>query len=126
MIEFADLFSSKAKTKTLQILAKQSSGLSLRYISTLANMPIFSIKRAAEDLMKKKILIRELDGNRTLFSLNAKNPISNLIRKIISEVEIFEIEQKANSYHRIAANTLDFNKSAQKLIKKARKSLYES
>ena len=72
-IELSQIFSSQARTRTLETLYYQPQGIPLRHVGYLAELPVFSIECALKKLLKERIVKKKKSGNRTLFSLNKKH-----------------------------------------------------
>lgn len=121
MINLSDIFTSKARVKILRILFCHSQFLSLRHISNLSQMPVFSIQRALAQLVDEKILVRKKIKNAKLYSLNRNHQAYELL------VQVFNVETKnkimfrSYQYKHKARSVLDFVSSflpLPKVIKK--------
>ena len=117
-IDLASLFSSKARTKILRTLHYQSQALPLRHIALLADVPVFSIQRALNQLLSEKIIHKKIKNQYTLYSLNKNHPCSNLLSLIFVLEEKALLQTKAPQYHNKAIISLNFSAAAIHLFQK--------
>lgn len=112
MLDLSAIFTSKARVKILRILFYHEQSLSLRHISNLSQMPVFSIQRALAQLVEEKIITRKKTKNAKFYSLKRDHQAYGLL------VQVFNLEMKNKirfqscQYDRKAQSVLNFVSSA--------------
>lgn len=121
MLEFASLFSSRARLDVLRVLVRQTAPLCLRHIAALSDSPLFSVQRALAQLVKEKILIRQKKGLYVFFSLNEHHPFHTFLTRFFDLEMRSRLAFLADSYGEKAQSSLDFSNTARELFKGARR-----
>ena len=119
--ELSDILSSSSKTKVVEALSFQTEHVSLRHISYLTNLSVYSVEIALKQLLAEKIVERVKRKNKVIFSLNKKYFAYELLLIIFSEVKRFKIAQRAQVYSKRAPLVLNSIASMNRLIDSARK-----
>ncbi len=117
MVDFTQIFASKARIKTLRTLYYQESPLPLRHVAVLSQMPLFSVQRVLNQMVAEKMVSQKKQKNYRLFSLNRKHQSYPFL------AGLFELEMKNQipaRHDKKAHNLLDFIMNAQELIMEAK------
>lgn len=120
MLDVATLLASKARLEVLQVLVCQGAPLPLRHIAALSRSPLFSVQRALNQLVDKRVLIRKEKGAYVLFSLNQKHESHSFLVQLFDLVRRSRITSLSAGYREPARRSLDFSRSTRGLFKRAR------
>jgi hypothetical protein len=116
MLEFSDLFSSKAKFNVLRMLFLQSLPISLRQIAMISNVGLYSVQRSLNQLVHDGIVLQKRSGQYRLFRLDPKNIYFDVLSRIF-EIEISSrIQFQRQRWQSKAKAALLFSSSAIQLF----------
>jgi hypothetical protein len=85
-LDYSEVFSSKAQTKLLLVLASMEQPAHLRLLAELTQIPLFSVQRAVCWLHQRRFLVRSREKNRILYTLNRKRKESLGVVNILEEM----------------------------------------
>lgn len=103
-----DIFTSRAKIITLRVLYYQNQAVPLRHISSISNLPIFSVQNAINSLMGENMLIKTEKDSNVLFELNKNHCLYGVLGQIFTIETHNRIFLEAILLHRKALQTLEF------------------
>ncbi len=121
MIDLAEIFSSKARTKVLRTLYYQAEPIPLRHVATISDLPVFSIQCALKALVGEKIIKRKKRKKYTLFSLNEDHPCYQFLSKVFHLEMTSCLQADSDQYHKKAKSVLAFAASARRLFRQIKK-----
>ena len=116
----SDLFSSGARTRTLEVLFQQSEPIGLRQLANLCALPVRSVQCAVADLTKERLMLRKKAGQRVLLSLNREHPAFNTLRAVLQAAAASFITRRAENYTPRAKALLALNTFTARAVSKAR------
>lgn len=120
MIDFFDIFSSKAKIKILRTLYYQECAISLRQIAYISELPVFSIQNALKDLLREKIIKKRKKGNRLMIQINKESEYYNFLKELFCIEEKSRIAAEAKQFDQKAKNVLMFANSANNFFERVK------
>jgi len=120
-VEIADILSSRAKFKVLQVLSAHASFLKLRMIAGLTELPVRSVQLALESLVKTKIIREKFIDHYHLFQFSSQHPFAEALKEFFSNISKIEIQSRSAHYLAAPSRALTFASSSKELFSKVTK-----
>lgn len=114
------IFSSRARSRVLRVLHNQEEPVPLRHVAYLAQMPVFSIQRALQQLVEENLVIQKRKKRFRLFSLNRNHLYHSFLSRLFDVERRCQAEEVQGRYDQRAKGLLDFVASARNLFKTAK------
>lgn len=103
-----DIFTSKSRAVILQTLFFQKRPIPLRHISSISDIPIFSVQNAVNSLLNENLISKTEEDNNVLFELNKKHPLYNVLEQIFTIEMSARIRLEAKQFCQKAKQVLEF------------------
>lgn len=115
-----DVFTSRARIIILRTLYYQRLAIPLRHVSSISNLPIFSVQNAIGSLLDEKLLILTEKDNNVLFALNKEHPLHNILEQFFTMEANNRISLEAKRFSQRARQALEFASTAGVFFKHAK------
>lgn len=115
-----DIFTSKARVMILRTLYYQKQAIPLRHVSSISNLPIFSVQNAINSLADEKLIIKTEEDNNILFELNKEHPLYGILEQFFTIEINNRICREAGLFYQRARQTLEFASAANIIFKRAK------
>jgi len=96
----------------LRTLYYQKRAIPLRHVSSISNLPVFSVQNAIHSLMDDNLIIRTEKDNNVLFELNQEHLLYNILEQFFNIETNNRISLEAKLFCQKARATLEFANTA--------------
>lgn len=119
-MKLADIFSSRAKVLTVEIL-HVSSRLRLRQIAHLADIHVRSVELALRELIFQNIVIKRRSEEGSIYRLNANNIDCLAVIELLSYHQSELVKRRSKIYATKAKASIDFQTAIHGLFSRIRR-----